>query len=48
MTEPLRSFRESRWRYLQFVVVGLLVAGLVGWLSPLGRPALRTAAASRS
>ncbi len=33
-----RSFRESRWRYSQFVVFGLLVAGLVGWLSPLGWP----------
>ena len=38
MTEqkPLRSFRESPWRYSQFVVLGLIVAGLVKWLSPLG------------
>jgi hypothetical protein len=34
----LKSFRESRWRYLQFVVVGLLVAGLAQWLSPFGWP----------
>ena len=33
---PLRSFRESPWRYSQFVMVGLIVAGLVMWLSPLG------------
>ena len=31
----LRSFRESPWRYSQFVVLGLIVAGLVRWLSPL-------------
>ena len=38
MTEqkPLRSFRESPWRYSQFVVLGLIVAGLVTWLSPFG------------
>lgn len=36
---PLRSFRDSRWRYSQFVVAGLLAAGLVGWLTPLGWPA---------
>ena len=38
MTEqtPLRSFRESPWRYSQFVVLGLIVAGLVKWLSPFG------------
>ena len=34
--KPLRSFRESPWRYSQFVVLGLLVAGLVNWLSPFG------------
>ena len=34
----LKSFRESRWRYAQFVVVGLLVAGLVKWLTPLDWP----------
>ena len=34
--KPLRSFRESPWRYSQFVVLGLLVAGLVKWLSPFG------------
>lgn len=28
-TPPLRSFRESPWRYSQFVIVGLLVAGLL-------------------
>lgn len=33
---PLKTFRESRWRYSQFVVLGLIVAGLVKWLSPLG------------
>ena len=32
----MKGFRESRWRYSQFVVLGLLVAGLVKWLSPLG------------
>ena len=32
---PLKTFRESRWRYSQFVVLGLIVAGLVKWLSPL-------------
>lgn len=35
----LRSFRHSPWRYSQFVVVGLIVAGIVKWLSPLGWPA---------
>ncbi len=34
--KPLRSFRESPWRYSQFVVIGLIVAGLVKWVSPLG------------
>ncbi|MEO5629696.1 MAG: hypothetical protein ABIQ62_08015 [Thermomonas sp.] len=34
--KPMRSFRESPWRYSQFAVVGLIVAGLVTWLSPLG------------
>jgi hypothetical protein len=34
--KPLRSFRESPWRYSQFVVLGLLVAGLIKWLSPFG------------
>ena len=33
--KAMRSFRESRWRYSQFVVLGLIVAGLVKWLSPL-------------
>ncbi|MFT4178743.1 MAG: hypothetical protein QM612_04665 [Thermomonas sp.] len=33
--KPLRSFRESPWRYSQFVFLGLIVAGLVKWLSPL-------------
>ena len=33
-----RGFRESPWRYSQFVVVALVVAGLVKWLSPLGWP----------
>ena len=27
-----RSFRESPWRYSQFVVVGLIVAALTRWL----------------
>ena len=35
----MKSFRESRWRYSQFVVLGLLLAGLVKWLGPLGWPA---------
>ena len=34
----LKSFRESRWRYAQFVVLGLLVAGVVKWLSLLAWP----------
>ena len=32
----LTSFRESRWRYSQFVVLALIIAGLLKWLSPLG------------
>lgn len=32
----LKNFRDSPWRYSQFVVLGLLLAGLVKWLSPLG------------
>ena len=32
--KPLRSFRESPWRYSQFVILGLVAAGLVKWLSP--------------
>jgi hypothetical protein len=35
----LKSFRESPWRYSQFVLLGLLLAGLVKWLGPLGWPA---------
>ena len=31
----LKNFRDSHWRYSQFVVLGLIVAGLVKWLSPL-------------
>ena len=39
MTGPeMKSFRESRWRYSQFVILGLLLAGLVKWVSPLGWP----------
>lgn len=39
MTEPpLKTFRDSPWRYSQFVILGLLVAGLVKWLSPLAWP----------
>ena len=34
--KAMRSFRESPWRYSQFVVLGLIVAGLVKWLSPFG------------
>lgn len=34
--QPLQSFRNSPWRYSQFVIVGLVVAGLVHLLSPLG------------
>ncbi|RMH94764.1 hypothetical protein EBB59_00220 [Lysobacter pythonis] len=33
-----RSFIDSPWRYSQFVVVGLIVAGLVGGLSRAGWP----------
>lgn len=36
---PLKNFRDSPWRYSQFVVLGLVAAGLVNWLSPLGWPA---------
>ncbi len=37
MVEPqMKSFRESPWRYSQFAILGLVVAGLVNWLSPLG------------
>jgi Flp pilus assembly protein TadB len=32
---PLRSFRESPWRYSQFAVLALVIAALVKWLSPL-------------
>ena len=36
MVEPqFKSFRESRWRYSQFVILGLIISGLVKWLSPL-------------
>ena len=39
--KPLRSFRESPWRYSQFAILGLIVAALVKWLSPFGwAPAL--------
>ncbi len=39
MTQPpLSNFRDSPWRYSQFVLVGALAAGLVAWLSPLGWP----------
>ena len=31
----LKNFRDSPWRYSQFVVLGLIVAGLVKWLTPL-------------
>ncbi|MDO5611169.1 MAG: hypothetical protein Q4G62_10450 [Pseudomonadota bacterium] len=31
-----RSFIDSPWRYSQFVIVALIVAGLLGGLSPLG------------
>ena len=34
----LKSFRESRWRYSQFAILGLIVAGLVKWLGPWGWP----------
>ena len=30
----LKSFRESRWRYSQFVMVALAAAGLIKWLTP--------------
>ena len=35
----LKNFRDSPWRYSQFVLLGLLLAGLAKWLSPLGWPA---------
>lgn len=42
----LKSFRESRWRYSQFVILGLLCAGVVKGVSPLGwLPALGVGAA---
>ncbi len=45
MTEQLKSFRESPWRYSQFAILGLIVAGLVKWISPWGWPlALATGA----
>lgn len=31
----LKNFRDSPWRYSQFVVLGLIAAGLLKWLSPL-------------
>lgn len=34
--KPMRSFRESPWRYSQFVILGLIVAGLIKGLSPVG------------
>ncbi len=34
----LKNFRESRWRYSQFIVLGLAIAGLLKWLSPLDWP----------
>lgn len=33
-----RSFIDSPWRYSQFGIVGLIVAGLVGGLSSFGWP----------
>ena len=33
--KPMQSFRESPWRYSQFVILALIVAGLIKWLSPL-------------
>lgn len=33
-----RSFRESRWRYSQFVIVGAIVAVLVRWLAAASWP----------
>lgn len=36
---PLKSFRDSPWRYSQFVILGLIAAGMVRWLSPLDWPA---------
>jgi hypothetical protein len=34
--KALTSFRESKWRYSQFVVFGLVVALVVKWLSSFG------------
>ena len=31
----LKNFRDSPWRYSQFVVLGLIAAGLLKLLSPL-------------
>lgn len=36
--KPMRSFRESPWRYSQFVVVGLIVTGLLRWLATSSWP----------
>jgi len=32
----LNGFRNSPWRYSQFVFLALIVAGLVKWISSLG------------
>ena len=32
---PLANFRDSKWRYSQFVLLGGVVALLVKWLSSL-------------
>ena len=32
---PLTNFRDSKWRYSQFVVLGVITCVLVKWLSSL-------------
>lgn len=32
---PIANFRDSKWRYSQFVILGVIVAALVKWLSSL-------------
>jgi 4-hydroxybenzoate polyprenyltransferase len=43
---PLKSFRDSPWRYAQFAVLGLAAAGLAKWLTPLAWPMALAAGAA--
>ncbi|HTL15285.1 MAG TPA: hypothetical protein VL251_09355 [Thermomonas sp.] len=43
---PLKTFRDSRWRYSQFVLLGLAAAGLAKWLTPLAWPMALAAGAA--